>query len=140
MSPPGDKDATKEKGPPARLLKLRELDKKLGLLNEVCEDSAIHACVSLLRVAHQRTIDLRPSIKVLFEEETFKDIQHSVTLVNHISRDITNLAYSRYGREKHGLKDCSVFARKTAKQCCVYSVKLRDHINTMMADAIALGV
>mmetsp|Transcript_48800 Transcript_48800/g.145807 ORF Transcript_48800/g.145807 Transcript_48800/m.145807 type:complete len:226 (+) Transcript_48800:81-758(+) len=134
-------------GPPDRLTQVSELEVATKGELDCPRASALHCAFGMLFWAHQQAIAFKPNLSMgaagqkdkSGDETVFEQMIKVCSLSQQICRDIRNLAYSRYGREKCGLKNASQFARASAEEMRKHSAALKEFINATMADSIGLS-
>eukprot|EP00929_Paragymnodinium_shiwhaense_P055536 TRINITY_DN27820_c0_g1_i1.p1 TRINITY_DN27820_c0_g1~~TRINITY_DN27820_c0_g1_i1.p1 ORF type:complete len:237 (-),score=52.14 TRINITY_DN27820_c0_g1_i1:252-962(-) len=138
----------KEGGPPDRTTELTKIEKSAGADLNVARESALHAVFSMLYWVHQEMVKFQPNLSVAAagqtqktneSEELFFVMLKALNLAAQVARDIRNTAYSRYGREKHGLKDANPFARGLAEEARKHSAEAKTYLNDTMMDSIGLS-
>ncbi|CAE8658357.1 unnamed protein product, partial [Polarella glacialis] len=134
-----------EGGPPNRLKQLQDLEAAAGQWELDCpRASALHCAFALLFWVHQQAVAFQPNLSITAagqksggsQQQLFNVILKACSLSQQVTRDVRNLAYARYGREQHGLKDVSQYARGAAEEIRKHAAALREHINNTMADSI----
>lgn len=134
-------------GPPDRVQQVEDLEKATKGELEYSNDSALHCLFSMLFWVHQEAVVFQPNLSMgaagqktsSASEDRFQHMIMALNLVQQIARDVRSLPYSRYGREKAGLKDVSQFARKTAEEARKHAASLKEYVNNTMADSIGLS-
>eukprot|EP00401_Gymnodinium_catenatum_P045614 CAMPEP_0117541004 /NCGR_PEP_ID=MMETSP0784-20121206/43792_1 /TAXON_ID=39447 /ORGANISM="" /LENGTH=220 /DNA_ID=CAMNT_0005337679 /DNA_START=10 /DNA_END=672 /DNA_ORIENTATION=+ len=134
----------KDGGPPDRTTRLGEL--QVSSKGEVhgTDVSALHCAFKLLFEVQQLSVNFHPDLNMNAigqkesgaAEDLFTNLVHTCNLIQNISRDVRNLGYSRFGKEKCGAKDVSVYARKVAKDVNEHAASLKKYLNETMVDSI----
>lgn len=134
-------------GPPDRLTQLQELSAASEGEFHGSDASALHCAFAVLFQVHQAIVTFVPNLNIqaagqktsCSQEDHFARIVKACTLCQNLARDVRNLSYSRYGREKMGWKDTSQFARKVAEGVNKHAPLLKQHMNDVMLDSIGLS-
>mmetsp|Transcript_19388 Transcript_19388/g.40383 ORF Transcript_19388/g.40383 Transcript_19388/m.40383 type:complete len:229 (-) Transcript_19388:91-777(-) len=136
-----------EKGPPDRQAQVADLEAAAKGELDCPRASALHCAFILVFWAHQQAISFKPNMSMTAagqkdksdDEQLFEQMLKACNLSQQICRDVRNLAYARYGKEKCGLKSVSQLARGSAEELRKHSATLKEYINATMADAIGLS-
>eukprot|EP00927_Polykrikos_kofoidii_P079463 TRINITY_DN76244_c0_g1_i1.p2 TRINITY_DN76244_c0_g1~~TRINITY_DN76244_c0_g1_i1.p2 ORF type:complete len:233 (-),score=50.98 TRINITY_DN76244_c0_g1_i1:75-773(-) len=135
-------------GPPDRLTAVEELEKATQGELDAPRASALHCVFGLIFWVQQEMVTFKPNLNLAAagqkekgspEEELFGHMLKALNLAQQIARDVRNVAFSRFGKEKHGLRDTSSWARGLAEDARKQAASLKEHISNTMADSIGLS-
>eukprot|EP00933_Yihiella_yeosuensis_P003936 TRINITY_DN10750_c2_g1_i1.p1 TRINITY_DN10750_c2_g1~~TRINITY_DN10750_c2_g1_i1.p1 ORF type:complete len:233 (+),score=56.80 TRINITY_DN10750_c2_g1_i1:31-699(+) len=141
------KECEAEGGPPNRLQQLKDLETIAGQGElDYPTASAFHCAFGLLFWLHQQAISFQPNLSISAagqkssgtQESLFNVMVKVANLLQQICRDVRNLTYVRYGREKRGLKNVGAWSRGAAEEIRKHGASLKEAINAKMADSIGM--
>lgn len=126
-----------EGGPPDRMTALQQLEEAAKPELDVVRTSGLHCAVALVIWVHQTAISFKPNMNISAagqkstssSEDLFINMIKAASLAQHICRDVCNLAFAQFASKEHGLKDVSVFARKTAEEPRKHAASMKEYVN-----------